>query len=260
MLEQPDAVLGRRADNEKLGFLYMTNLMSKPDPVISETIRKDLTRNLLRQHADLSEEIRQSVDATMGGVGPGPGGDSWVEVNLLQTMETIVVRASSRALVGLPLCRSQEYLSAMSAMILAFARGSLALRLVPWFVRPALGFFMGLSYNFYKARALKIVLPLITESMSNIKRQAREPSFTYDSSDDFVKWMVTAALNAKSTAIHSPEDATERFLMVVSIILSFRIPFLKLASFLGLKRNLDVRTDRYPVPQERHHVSNTLHT
>ncbi|PZD24822.1 CypX, Cytochrome P450, partial [Pyrenophora tritici-repentis] len=209
MLQLPDTVLGRQADNEKLGFRHMTNLMTKPDPVITETIRKDLTRNILKQHSDISDEIRRSIDATMGTE------DSWVEINLIEAVETIVIRSHSRPLVGLPLCRSEKYVSAMRAMTSSWAKGSLALRYVPWFLRPLLGLLMSLPYKLYKTRALKIVLPMIIESMSNIEREIMDPAFSSESPDNFIKWMVTAALKAKSTAFTTPEDAAERFLIVV---------------------------------------------
>lgn len=212
MLEQPDSVLNpRAADSEKLAFRYISPLMTHPEHVMKDVIRKDLTRNLGKLHAEIFEELRQSVDDTLG------TRDSWTEINLFHAMEMIVIRSSSRILVGLPLCHNEKYQSAMRTMALLFGASSVIIGYMPWFVRPVLGFLLSLPVRIYKARALKFILPLITESMESLKRESVDPTYPCRSPNNFIRWMVTAALNSKSTTMTSPEAIAERFLFIVSI-------------------------------------------
>lgn len=216
----------------------MTNLMKHPDNVIKDTIRKDLTRNLIRQHAEIVEEIRESVDDVMG------RSDLWNEINLYEAMEKIVLRSSSRSFVGLPLCRNENYQSAVRAMMSSFATGSLALRFVPWFARPVAGFFLSLPYKIHKARAMKFVLPLVAGTLATLFGSDA------DLPNNYLSWMVAAASHSGTTTIANREVIAEKFLMVVSIMRHLCLEQLSLRKGYWLSNNCrtgpsDGLDDRY---------------
>jgi hypothetical protein len=70
------------------------------NPVHLMVIRRDLTRSLGMLLPDIDDELKLAVDECWG-----KDTKNWVDVEVFKPMMKVVSRTSSRAFVGLPLCR-----------------------------------------------------------------------------------------------------------------------------------------------------------
>ena len=221
LMDQPGDVLsGRKVQEEKFAFKYIVPTFDlHSDLGLINVIRRDLTRNLGRTQADIFEEMRRSIDATMG-----LEDASWREVSLFPIMQEIVFRSTLRVLVGLPLCRDEKYLRFLSSFAVWLGFGAVVVgQLVPWFLSPLLGLLVTIPVHISKARSLRHLTPIVSQRMENIKRMRADSSFVYDEPKDVITWYVMNVLDGESTRQSNPETVAEKLLFVVSLLPFFDI-------------------------------------
>lgn len=133
LLAQPDSVLNQEEVNRQ--FLESDYTFPHPsfvkDPVHPEIIRHELTKKLNSFANDVVDEMEQALADSWG-----TDTDSWVEVNVYQTLLHIVARLSTRVFVGLPLCRDAEFLEACQSFNRNVALSGAFLNLLPGFLKP----------------------------------------------------------------------------------------------------------------------------
>ena len=76
------------------------------DAFIMIAIRKHLTGNSGRMQPDIIDDIRYAIDNTVS-----LENKSWKKVRITKVMENVVLRSTSRLLVGSYVCQKEEYLS-----------------------------------------------------------------------------------------------------------------------------------------------------
>ena len=211
---QPDDVLSQRtALDKRFAFKWLIPTFDVHDDLfLTDVIRRDLTRNLGRVQADMFDEMRQSIDATMG-----LDSTSWSEFNLVQAMRSIVFRSSNRVLLGPSLCRNQEYQKSSQNFSSWLGASAIVIgQLVPWFLSSFLGHLVAIPVYICRNRAFKFLVPEIKERMDTIKRKRMDPSHIYDEPKDLITWYVNAILDSDSTKHSTPEALADRLLFLVS--------------------------------------------
>lgn len=182
------------------------------DAFMMGAVRKDLTRNLGRLQAAMIDDIRSTIDKAMG-----PDKESWKEVCITKAMEEVVVRSTSRVLVGLPLCCNEEYLHYSIAFATWLGGGAILVgHYMPWMMKPFFGYLGALPVYYYKQKAMNFLLPVVQERMANIKRKRADSSFEFEEPKDLITWMTQAVLDSPETENSPPKFLGTRLLFFVS--------------------------------------------
>lgn len=210
---QPESILSvYKVRDERHAFKYLSNSIEHNVTIkfLDNIVGRCLTKSLHRIQADMHDEIRASVDDTMG------LDDEWHEVNLQQTMKTVADRTGSRALFGLPLCRDQTFLRNMDRFIVLMGLGMVVVGQTPWFIRPVIGAMVNLPLRIYKARILRILVPLVKARMQEYELRKHSGSLK-DESNDFATQAVKVTMERKDRSVFDdPDILAEQFLLLVS--------------------------------------------
>ena len=177
-------------------------------------VRKDLTRNLGRMQPAMIEDIRNTIDNAMG-----LDTESWKQVCITKAMEDVVLRSTSRVLVGSSLCHNEEYLHYSIAFATSLGGGAVLVgQYMPWMMKPFFGYLGALPVYYYKQKAMKLLLPVIRDRMVNIKRKRADPSFEFHEPKDLITWITQAVLDNPETKNSPPEFLGTRLLFFVSTV------------------------------------------
>ena len=182
------------------------------DAFLLGSVRKDLTRNLGRLQPAMIEDITYAIDKAMG-----LDTESWKEVCIIKAMESVVMRSTSRVLVGEALSRNEDYVHYSIAFTNWLGAGALVVgQYLPWMLKPFVGYLGALPVYYYRQKALKFLLPVIRDRIANIKRKRADPFFEYEEPKDLITWIVQAALDNPETQNVAPEFLGTRLLFFVS--------------------------------------------
>ena len=128
-------------------------------------------------------------------------------------------RAGSRTLFGLALCRDQAYLHNTNGFNMLMGVGTVIVGQIPWLIRPLIGAIVGLPLRIYKARTLRILVPLIKARMQEYAQKGHS-GLPKDESNDFVTQAVKVAMESKGSMIFDdPDILAEQFLLLVTFVL-----------------------------------------
>ncbi|EHL01857.1 putative Ent-kaurene oxidase [Glarea lozoyensis 74030] len=133
LLHQPDSVLDQGEVNRDFLQADFTMLHKKvvTDTVHKDVIQKELTRRLGDFTADVNEEIDFAFRKAWG-----VNTKDWTTVTAYDSMSEVITRISNRVLVGLPLCRNEDYLHYSSTFARFVVLESAAISLFPGFMKP----------------------------------------------------------------------------------------------------------------------------
>ncbi|KAL2060657.1 hypothetical protein VTL71DRAFT_9298 [Oculimacula yallundae] len=192
LLRQPESVMSQNEVNRQ--FLQADYTMLHPrvvtDTVHDDVIRKELTKLL----GDYTEAVQDEIDFAFRKAW-GVKTDDWVEVPAYYTMLDIIGRISNRVLVGLPLCRNEEYLKPSHGFArLVVIQATLISLFPPLFrslVAPLINFFDTLEYR----KCAKYIIPLI-------KLRNSAPLVDEKKKNDYVQWCIDHS--------HRKNDPSER--------------------------------------------------
>jgi cytochrome P450 len=194
LLEQPDSVLSSlEAHYDVLVGKYSfvsPNILT--DPYHEHVIHKNLARNLNSIIPGLDEEIRYGLDIVCG-----RDTESWTSIDILDGfMMKMIPDFTNRMLVGLPLCRNQDFLDTMLAYTMDVIRGFLLFSLVPKLLHPVVGPIHALFPKYRSWRLRKHLVPLIRERLNAIKnKDAGNPKFKdYKVPNDYITWHIHTAM------------------------------------------------------------------
>ena len=216
LIAQPESILSvRKLQEEKHAVKYMNNSIEHSVTVkfLDNVVGRCLTKRLHCTQADMYDEIRASVDDVMG------LDEDWHDVTLQKMTKMVADRAGSRTLFGFALCRDQVYLHNMSGLNMLMGLGTVIVRQIPWLIRPLIGAIVGLPLRIYKARTLRILVPLIKARMQEYAQKGHT-GLPKDESNDFVTQAVKVAMDNKSSMIFDdPDILAEQFLLLVTFVL-----------------------------------------
>ncbi|KAL0058078.1 hypothetical protein AAF712_015257 [Marasmius tenuissimus] len=139
----------KRANEEDLSVLEAFVDLIKSDYTMSPTILRDpyhvdvvrtpLTRNIGARFDDVCDELaiafNENLPSQEDGEWHSPPGD----LDSLAMVQNIVVRASNRLLVGLPLCRNEDWCKLNVQFTIDVMRDSILIGMFPRFLHPIVG-------------------------------------------------------------------------------------------------------------------------
>ncbi|KAI1793059.1 cytochrome P450 [Ganoderma leucocontextum] len=191
--------LVRRPDNELSAIegavdlfqlRYIAAAESFDDPYHSDIIREKLTRTLPVIFPDVLDEVKLALSDYLP-----TKDDEWAAVNVMTTMQELVVRASGRVFVGLPLCRNKEYLGLALRFTTDVVQNRSHLAPLPHFLKPLLGHFLNRPKKTIR-QAMKFIQPLINERRANMRELGEDWS---DKPNDMLQWIIEEAILRKTT-------------------------------------------------------------
>ena len=216
LIRQSDGVLSQsqvRKERNAIAYLSIGVDYKPTMALIDKIINPCLQRKLNRVQANVFDEIRASVDDTLG-----LDENSWHELKLHESLQTIINRTGTRAFFGLPLCRNNDYLYSLKRFILAMGAGTLIVGQFPlWLVRPLAASVINIPLRYYKAKVLKTLLPIFAERIQYFQRHEAGHTLE-DEPGDLATQIIKVVANTKDgTYNRSADYLAEQNLLLVSI-------------------------------------------
>ena len=141
-----------------LEFLYTTpTAWSFTRPFHVEALNKLRMESLI---PDMAEEVQDSIDKEWG-----LDTDEWTEVNIEDTMRHVLVQITARVVVGLPLCRSEEYIENAHNFMSQLGPRAVAISFTPELLRPATGWWLSRPLAKWNAACAELMMPLVKREM-----------------------------------------------------------------------------------------------
>ncbi|KAG6831013.1 hypothetical protein H0H92_013200 [Tricholoma furcatifolium] len=181
------------------------------DPFHINVIRTTLTKNLPHLLPHIREEAAYAFEAHIGSMLDKEG---WTPMAVEKPLTEIVCQVGSRAFVGLPLCRNEEYRKLNIQFTTNVMAAAGAINLFPRVLKP----FIGALFN-KLSRHQTIMLRLLGPEIEDRKRKYKEAGIDYaDKPNDMLTWVLESAtpgieqepnslalrmLNLSFTSIHS---------------------------------------------------------
>ncbi|KAL4073607.1 cytochrome P450, partial [Scleroderma citrinum] len=119
-------------------------------------IRSYFARNVFALYNDIREEMMLAFNEVFD-----LGNNEWKSIPPLQSLQTIVCRATNRAIVGLPLCRDPDWIAINGDLSDHIRWEAAMLEFFPWFLLPLASYLTNTSGRI--KRATKVLLPVINE-------------------------------------------------------------------------------------------------
>ncbi|KAG9233638.1 putative Ent-kaurene oxidase [Amylocarpus encephaloides] len=183
LLQQPDSVLNQGEINRDFLQADHTMLHQKviTDTVHADVIRKELTRNLGLFTGDVIEEVDFAFRKAWG-----VDEKDWKTVGAYDTMTEVIARISNRVLVGLPLCRNEDYLYHTSRFARLIVLRSAVISLFPNFLKPFIAPLV--TYTDYRH-----YLGMTKYTMLIWKQRISDPNQDDKQKSDYFQWSLDHA-------------------------------------------------------------------
>lgn len=118
----------------------------------------------------------------------------WKEICVFDNLMLIIPRAVNRMLIGLPLCRNEDYLSNASKFATdVITSATIFLRFTPRWLKPILGPLFTLPNSHHWRNTAKHTLPVIKERLANFERKREDPTFEWEEPNDYISWHIEIA-------------------------------------------------------------------
>ena len=207
LLEQPDNVLSQHEVNRLIVSADTTmlhkNITREGNVIHGGVIRKELTRCQDSYTNEIIEEIVRTLEHTWG-----TNADDWKEVKVFDSMIDLLSRVIGRVLVGLPLCRNEDYLRSARTFGRNVVLVSYFENLLVPILRPVL---MPLAMVYDKLHYRKIanfIRPVITERIGAFQHGQVYKRSDKTEPNDYVQWALHYAF--------ADRDPLERTLELLS--------------------------------------------
>nr|QPP19369.1 PenF [Penicillium steckii] len=158
----PEDILSLRQHHYTI-FLGQYTGFGEPCDQLDVAIRSDLTRHLEQNLETFHEEVVYAFDKYVGEC------KEWTERPLYDTVLGIVCLLSSRAFVGLPLSRDEEWIHVSTRYALDGGHEAHSLSPYPRFIRPLLAPFMLRRLKRYRAIARRLLQPVLDKIVEDMK-------------------------------------------------------------------------------------------
>ncbi|KAG4434791.1 hypothetical protein IFR05_009726 [Cadophora sp. M221] len=221
LLRQPDSILSQNEVNRQ--FLQADYTMLHPrvvsDTVHDDVIRKELTKLLGNYTEDVQDEIDFAFRKTWG-----VNTSDWVELPAYHTMLDIIGRISNRVLVGMPLCRDEDYLKPSKEFArLVVVQGTIISLFPPLFkpfLAPLINFFDTQRYR----KCAKYIIPLIklrnSAPLGDEKKKVGNltsryiTKLTFAVQNDYVQWSIDHSNRKNDPSERTPDIISKRLNVV----------------------------------------------
>ncbi|KAJ7310829.1 cytochrome P450 [Mycena albidolilacea] len=142
-------------------------------------VRGPLTRNLTRRFGDVRDEIMCAFEDVLS-----LKGTEWNGVTAYSAMLDVVCRTSNRLFVGLPLCRSPEWIDLNIWYTIDTAVAGQLIRILPTILRPIFGPLLT-SRKRNLRQAEKLLEPILQERLNDHDSSS--------SNNDLISWLLDAS-------------------------------------------------------------------
>lgn len=144
-------------------FLGQYTGFGEPCDQLDVAIRSDLTRHLELNLENFHDEVGYAFDKYVGEC------TEWTERTLYDTVLGIVCLLSSRAFVGLPLSRDEEWIHVSARYALDGGHEAHSLSPYPRFIRPLVAPFILKRLKRYRAIARRLLQPVLDQIVEDTK-------------------------------------------------------------------------------------------
>lgn len=209
LLEQPDDVLSVSELHHDVlaGDYNFTSPKVTKQPYHDHVVSQNLPRRVGALVPDVWDELVDSIDQQWG-----TDSENWKEVCVYETMMHVIARVSNRVLVGMPLCRNEGYLKAISCFAQDVIRTTFFLRFTPKPFKPIMGPIYALPNTIHYRQSRAYTLPIVKERIENMKKKDADPYFEWEEPNDFLMWHILSAYKENNNQEMDPEMACRRLL------------------------------------------------
>ncbi|KAL9099371.1 MAG: hypothetical protein Q9163_005119 [Psora crenata] len=190
LVAQPEDVLSAAAwhyDSLEGDFAFTRKKLLQ-DPYHEAVIHKYLPRRLPALIPELWDEVARGFDESWG-----LDTHTWKEIPLYDSLMYMISRAVNRMLVGLPLCRNEDYLSNMRHFAMDIIKTGVMLRFTPRWLRPVVGRLVTIPNHLHYRNTAKYTIPLITERLEQFRMKEQNPDYDWVAPNDFLSWSIMLA-------------------------------------------------------------------
>ncbi|KAF4240540.1 hypothetical protein CNMCM8980_000199 [Aspergillus fumigatiaffinis] len=222
LLRQPDSILSfQEVMNESISFKQVFSMAFSPElaKIGSLVASRFFTQNIGQIQSALADEVRQNIDQEFG-----KDCYNWKPVCLMEVMQKVILRVSSRISWGSPLCHDDALMRSF-ATILNFHGAAMVVcgQLIPWFLQPLLGACFSVPLHFIRKRALATTTPLVKEWIAQIRQEEREQ---VPEKDSRVPYNAVTSFIRVARRVYGCENVDEERLSLVILIFWTLFPFM----------------------------------
>ncbi|KAF9261024.1 cytochrome P450 [Marasmius fiardii PR-910] len=183
MRKAPETELSAtKAFNDLVKSDYTIAPENMMNPYQIDVVRTPLTRNIGARFEDVRDEIVVAFDDNF------PHEHDWVEMSVIKPIQNVVVRASNRLIVDLPLCHNEDYCELNVQFTIDVITDAIKISLFPRFMHPIVGPLISKGRANIK-RATKHLAPILQE---RIKQLAEHGPEWEDKPNDYITWVIEA--------------------------------------------------------------------
>ncbi|MCJ1387467.1 hypothetical protein MMC18_000310 [Xylographa bjoerkii] len=231
LLDQPSSVLSQAEVNRY--FLEADYTMLHPnivrDTVHERVIRAHLQKQLEFLTEDIMEELTLQLDKSWG-----LDTKDWKKVSVFDSMTDVLYSTINRVLVGLPLCRDDEYLYHNRRVFqhCLFVAG--LINLVPSLLKPLLAPFITILDKYHYLYCARKVKPLIRSRMESLE-SSDQSILKHKAPNDYIQWAINDTMDHPDPCERSPEMISKRlavlqFAAIITSIITMTNVLFDLAS------------------------------
>lgn len=136
---------------------------------------------ILREETDHALRKHWGADETSG---------EWREMKIMVACADVVGQITNRMLVGLPLCRDDEFLKRAKVWSRLALQTAWVINMLPSFLERTLGLVLAYPSILLHHRALKMIVPFAAERIQNRQRRAADPDFAWEEPLDYMKFLL----------------------------------------------------------------------
>ena len=209
LLEQPDHVLSQHEVNRLVMSADTTmlhkNITQEGNEIHRQVIRKELTRGQDSYATDIIDEIQLALDRSWGS-----NTGEWREVKVFDTIIDLLSRVVSRVLVGLPLCRNEEYVRSASTFGKNVILISYLENLLVPLLRPVLMPLAMIYDRLHYMTIARFISPIIRERIGAFQNGQAYRDANKTEPNDYVQWALYYAFASKDPLERTPELLMKR--------------------------------------------------
>lgn len=158
----------------------------------------------------MSDEISSAFDDTWG-----TDAHRWKDVVVFDNLMAVIPLVVNRMMVGLPLCRDQEYLSNVKSFVNDVITATMiVLPFTPRWVKPVVGRIVTIPNTYHWKKTAKYTLPVIIDRLANIKRKTEDPSFVWNEPNDYISWHINMAMAEDRQGELMPDMISRRLMPI----------------------------------------------
>jgi hypothetical protein len=179
-------------------------------------IRRDLTRQINACVPEILDEIRYAFDLhfTTG----KEDADGWKDVLIVDAIRKAVCGVANRVIVGLPICRSEEYFHAVSRWWICFGLTGLVFRsFIPGPLQRIIMPVLSLPTWFWRRKVANMYEPEVARRIKVIQEaKARGEPLDKNADDrhnDLMQWLVEQSIRCQDAAEMDPRNLSNKLVL-----------------------------------------------